>query len=97
MMRFLKHQIMISCMNNILFKLLNLSVFIILCTFYSSSQTTYYYKMVRKIENGKNSTEVKGGQFITFTNSLCYESDSKGKSVGHGQLVKTQNSEFLKL
>lgn len=96
-MRFLRLLIMISCMNNILIRLSTILVFIISGNFYTLSQTTYYYKLVRAIENGKNSTNVQGGQFITFVNNLCYESDCKGKSVGHGQLHKVRDTNSSQL
>lgn len=91
-MRFLKLLITISCMNKILLNLSMILVFIISGNSNTLSQTTYYYKLVRTIENGNNNTNVQGGQFITFVNNLCYESDCKGKSVGHGQLHKVGNT-----
>lgn len=86
---------MISYMNK---KVYNLLVFVIVSFVCNNvyAQETYYYKLVRAIENGNNTTDVSGGQFITFTSSICYESDINGKSVGHGQLVRNTNSEFHK-
>lgn len=56
--------------------------------FPSNSQTTYYYKLKRSIIEGVSSTEVKGGQFVSFIGNVCYESDSQGKGVGHGSLQR---------
>jgi len=42
--------------------------------------------MIRKVENGKSITDVKGGQFISFISDICYESNKKGVGVGHGSL-----------
>ena len=36
--------------------------------------------------NGKTSTAVSGGQFITFDGKRCYESDKYGNNVGNGIL-----------
>ena len=60
-----------------------------LCTVQLCAKTTYYYKMVGKIHNGVRISNVAGGQFITFAgnNSICFESNNKGNSVGNGQLV----------
>lgn len=52
----------------------------------ASSQTTYYYKLQRSIIEGVSSTEVNGGQFISFIGNVCYESDLQGRGVGHGTL-----------
>lgn len=51
-----------------------------------NAQTTYYYKMTKKILNGQSSTNVSGGQFISFVDSRCYESDKDGYSVNNGVL-----------
>lgn len=51
-----------------------------------SAQSTYYYKLTKKVNKGVTNTNVSGGQFITFTNNACYESDRKGFSVNHGRL-----------
>lgn len=48
---------------------------------------TYYYKIDRIIKNGvqqKNMNE--GGQFITFTPKICYESDRNGYTVNNGKM-----------
>ena len=50
-------------------------------------QTTYYYKLTKKIQNGNEYTNTAGGQFITFAGNKCYDSDKYGISVGNGQLV----------
>lgn len=51
-----------------------------------SAQSTYYYKLTKKVKDGVPNTNVSGGQFITFTDKACYESDRKGFSVEHGRL-----------
>lgn len=54
---------------------------------------TSYYKLNRKIENGVPNSNVSGGQFITFMDGVCFESDKDGYSVGHGKLeYKYQNN-----
>lgn len=64
--------------------------FIILITFVCctaiNAQTVSYYKLTKKVHNGKISVSVSGGQFITFLQDICYESDKRGVGVGHGKL-----------
>lgn len=50
---------------------------------------TYYYKLTKKSVNNVVSTNVSGGQFITFMADICYESTAKGFSVGHGRLTRS--------
>lgn len=47
---------------------------------------TYYYKLIRIEKDGGGNTNVSGGQFVTFTDKACYESDSNGFSVHNGKL-----------
>lgn len=47
---------------------------------------TKYYKLTRKVTNGVSSSNVSGGQFISFTKDGCYESDKEGFSVNNGSL-----------
>lgn len=47
---------------------------------------TYYYKLTKKIEGSNVYTNTAGGQFITFIDDICYESDKNGISVGNGKL-----------
>lgn len=56
----------------------------------SVSQTTKYYKFIKKVENNIPSTNVEGGQYITFLGDICYESNNKGIGVGHGTLTKSR-------
>lgn len=49
---------------------------------------TYYYKMKSYEQNGKEHTNVSGGQFITFRAAICLETNIKGIPVGHGYLRK---------
>ena len=52
------------------------------------AQDTYYYKLTKTVDPSKNaSASVSGGQFITFIDNICYESDKKGMGVGHGSLT----------
>ncbi|WP_294547020.1 hypothetical protein [uncultured Bacteroides sp.] len=57
------------------------------------AQTTYYYKMVKRVVDNKHLTDVSGGQFITFLESFCYESNYKGVGVGHGRLRSTEQGD----
>lgn len=49
-------------------------------------QTTFYYKLTKKIQNGVEYTNTGGGQFISFLDNTCYDSDKYGISVGNGEL-----------
>ncbi len=51
----------------------------------------FYYALTKKVQNGISSTNVSGGQFITFFNEVCYESNKKGIGVGHGNLQLNKN------
>ena len=51
------------------------------------AQTTSYYKLTRQIVDGRSSTNVSGGQFITFNKDKCYESDKDGFTVDNGVLL----------
>lgn len=55
-------------------------------------KTTNYYKLVRQVIEDNSVTNVSGGQFISFVNDICYESDYKGIGVGHGTL--RENTEY---
>lgn len=57
----------------------------------AKAQNTYYYKLVRKVENGTSSTSVSGGQYITFIADICYESNRKGIGVGHGNMTRNKS------
>ena len=50
----------------------------------SDAQSTLYYKLVKVAVDEKVSTDVSGGQFITFAAGKCYESDKEGYSVENG-------------
>lgn len=56
-----------------------------------SAQNVHYYKLTRKMENGKSTTNVSGGQYITFIADICYESNKKGISVGHGNMTRNKS------
>lgn len=57
----------------------------------ASAQDVLYYKLTRKMENGKSSTNVSGGQYITFIADICYESNKKGIGVGHGNMTRNKS------
>ena len=50
------------------------------------AQNVSYYALTKTSLNGSVSTNVSGGQFITFMGDICYESNKKGIGVGHGTL-----------
>ena len=64
---------------------------ILVFSFINIFSQTKYYKLHRKVIDGITIENVSGGQFITFTNNKCYESDHSGFSVGNGTLLLMQN------
>lgn len=58
----------------------------IMSVFAALGQEVLYYALTKKMHNGTTSTNVSGGQFITFIDNICYESNKKGIGVGHGTL-----------
>lgn len=77
---------MISSMNKNTF-----TTILLLCVSFVSAQDVHYYKLTRKVENDVSSTQVSGGQFITFISDICFESNNKGVGVGHGKLTLNKN------
>lgn len=63
----------------------------VLCNLVVSAQDTHYYKLTKKVVNGTASTNVSGGQFITFIGEVCYESNNKGVGVDNGKLTRNKN------
>ena len=61
------------------------------------AQKTYYYKMVKKNVKGVESTNVSGGQFVTFYPHMCFESTRDGYGIGHEtlKLVSKSNQETV--
>lgn len=57
-------------------------------TFPLCGQNVIYYRLHRTVINGVSSTDVSGGQFITFIGDICFESDKSGVGVSHGQMKK---------
>lgn len=54
----------------------------------ANAQSTFYYKQTKVVRaDGKVSTDVNGGQFVTFNNDKCYESDKSGYTVNNGYLT----------
>lgn len=69
-------------------KLRDLFIILVLCcSNVIYAQTTYYYKLTKKIQDGVEYTNTAGGQFVSFVNNICYDSDKYGISVGNGQLT----------
>ena len=56
------------------------------------AQTTSYYAQTKVVHNNKTAVKGTGGQFITFLNDICYESNRKGIGVGHGTLTLNKNN-----
>lgn len=56
-----------------------------------SAQDVRYYKLTKKKENGSVSSNVSGGQFITFRGDVCYESNKNGVGVDHGTMQRNEN------
>lgn len=52
----------------------------------SKAQTTHYYKLTKTVIKGATSTNVSGGQFITFNDRLCYESDKQANQVNESRM-----------
>ena len=50
------------------------------------AQNVNYYRLIKIIKEGKEIGNPTGGQFLSFSGSYCYESDSEGFSVGNGKL-----------
>lgn len=62
-----------------------IALFVLSCLWISSIDAqTCYYKLTKEIRKGTPNTNVSGGQFITFEDDKCFESDKYGKSVGNG-------------
>ena len=58
---------------------------------FATAQDVRYYKLTRKMENGNFSTNVIGGQFITFAGKICFESNNHGVGVNHGTMERNDN------
>lgn len=67
-------------------KIYILSLLFILGVCIVQAQDVSYYALTKMSRNGSVSTNVSGGQFITFMGDICYESNKKGIGVGHGTL-----------
>lgn len=63
-----------------------LSFCLFLCCVCINAQNTYYYNQIRIVDNNSTSVSGQGGQFITFVDNICYESNNKGLPVGNGTL-----------
>ena len=73
-------------MNKIIFSLVFLLVMSTI-----KAQNSSYYAFTKKICNDIQTTNVSGGQFISFLGDICYESNNKGVGVGHGTLRLNKN------
>ena len=67
---------------------------ICLLSIYSTSvyASTEYYKILRMTDSKNNDNKLNGHLFITFNGGVCYESDSNGRTVEHGQLRKVNDT-----
>lgn len=75
-------------MNRIVFFL-----FVFLPLLCCAQPKTSFYKLTKTVSGNNTTTNVTGGQFITFVGSICFESDSKGVGIGHGNLhVETKTN-----
>lgn len=77
-----------------IFSMIKPSLVVMLALFiitFASAQDVRYYKLTRKVENGKSSTNVAGGQFITFLSDICFESNNHGVGVNHGTMERNKN------
>lgn len=68
-------------------RLLLSAIVLLLSISVNAQKKTYYYKLTKKSINGATSTNVSGGQFITFMSDICYESTKEGIGVGHGNMT----------
>lgn len=77
-------------------KHLLVSVLVFICSS-SLAQETYYFEQI-KVVKGSSETRGFGGQFISFYKDICYESNNKGETVGHGmlELLKDSNTNVIK-
>ncbi len=73
-------------MNSLFFRFFIILIGIIYVPSIVHSQT-HYYKLIKKIDNGVEYTNTAGGQYITFEDDKCFDSDKNGISVNNGILV----------
>ena len=66
-------------------------LFLLLSIHVCYAQDVRYYKLTRIQQNVSANRNVSGGQFITFSGNMCFESNNKGLSIGNGTL-KRNNS-----
>lgn len=57
----------------------------------SIAQETNYYKLIKIVDYGKESTQCNGGQFIKVSKHICYDVDADGIDVGNGKLYRDVN------
>lgn len=77
-----------------------LFIFIVLTFFLDNTvhaQSTFYYKLDKIVKKGVVNKNVSGGQFITFIDKCCYESDNKGFSVNHGKMEYSYTNDGIKI
>ena len=56
------------------------------------AQETYYYRQVNVVKGNSVIAKGSGGQFISFFNDICYDSNSNGISVHNGTLDRKSKS-----
>ncbi|MCI6491159.1 MAG: hypothetical protein MSA28_03410 [Prevotella sp.] len=61
------------------------------------AQKTYYYKQIKTVSKDGKVSVGRGGQFISFYKDVCYESNVRGETVGHGMLdqIKGSNGNYI--
>lgn len=71
------------------------SLFCLLAVVLALKAQTYYYKMYSYTSGGSTTTNVTGGQFITFQGIMCMETDIKGNPCGNGTLRRTAQNKNM--
>ena len=52
----------------------------------------FYYALTKKVQKGISSTNVSGGQFITFLNEVCYRRQTPPSSATTCSLIRKKGS-----
>ena len=69
---------------------------LLLGMFHCLNGQTYYYKLTKKKINGTVTTNVSGGQFVTFMADICFESNDKGFGGTLGKLKHRETNDRFK-
>lgn len=62
-------------------KFLLIATFLLMWAMPGYSQSTYYFKLTKTIKDDVSDTNVSGGMFLSFSKTMCYESDSDGYAI----------------